>query len=322
MPSADKTYLAADVGASKTLVALVRPCAGGWSWAGEVRRFATPRDPDQLAKQVCEVIAAPDGSRAMIAGAGVAIPGPLDAERGIVTHLGNLAWRQIPLAQMLAEMTGAPVRIDDDARLGAVGEYVAGAGRGCRSLAYVTISTGIGCGLVLNGAAWPGSHGLAGEFGHIVVNPAGPRCGCGKRGCIEAFAGGLALARAARRGWPKSRLPDGTKAPRSSEELFAMAHSGDPGAAALVAAGRDALSFGLAAIVAIADPEVIVVGGSIALSQPRWLNSTVADARRRCIRQAGEAVRVVPAALAERSALAGAAELAIRHGLYADANRV
>jgi len=307
-----ETLLAADVGASKTLVALVGPQPGGWAWLTLPQRFATPRDPAVAAALISQVARNLAGDQRTVAAAAVAIPGPLDRDRGIVTLLANLGWHDVPFAAMLAGQLGVPVVLDDDARLGALGEWSVGAGRGARSLGYVTVSSGIGCGLVLDGEPWAGGHGVAGEFGHLVLDTSGPRCGCGHRGCVEAYAGGLALARAARRAWPRARLGDGTPAPRSAAEVFRLARRGDAAAARIVGEATGALALGLAAIGAVFDPELIVVGGSVALGQRRWIRSVAAASRRRCIAQTGASMRVVTAALADHSALAGAAELAAR----------
>jgi glucokinase len=303
---------AVDVGASKTLVALVQREREGWTWISRTRRFSTPSHPEKLVARIGATVRELAGPQHIVTGAGIAIPGPLDSQRGIVTHLANLGWRDIPFACMLSAEIGAAVVLDDDARLGALGEWAAGAGRGCDSLAFVTVSSGVGCGLVLAGAAWQGSHGLAGEFGHLVVDPHGPRCSCGNRGCIEAYAGGLALIRATEHAWPHGHLDDGSVAPRTPAELFRLVRRSDPVAAGIVDKAADALAVGIAAIVAVADPELIVVGGSVALGQRNWLRSVTKRARARCVSQAGAAMRVVPAGLGGHAALAGAAELAVR----------
>jgi glucokinase len=315
-----ETLAAADVGASKTLVALVgsRPPGlagsrpGRWSWLTPPQRFATPRDPGDVARLITRAVRDLAGEQAWPAAAAVAIPGPVDSRQGIVAHLPNLGWHDVPFAAILSGQLGVPVLLDDDARLGGLGEWAAGAGAGTRSLGYVTVSTGIGCGLVVDGEPWAGGHGLAGEFGHIVVDPGGPRCGCGHRGCVEAYAGGLAMSRAARRAWPRARLGDGTPAPRSAGEIFRLARRGDEAAAAIVGDATGALALGLAMIAAVFDPELIVVGGSVALGQRRWIRSVAAASRRRCIAQTGASMRVVSAALAGQSALAGAAEAVVR----------
>ncbi|HUY25082.1 MAG TPA: ROK family protein [Candidatus Saccharimonadales bacterium] len=304
--------LAVDVGGSKTLVALVDPQPGGWTWLGAPLHFATPRDPTavvELVGQAAEQRAREAGRS--IRGAGVAIPGPLDPDGGVVTHLPNLGWHGVPLAGMLTTRLNVPVALNDDARMGALGEWAVGAGRGTNILVFVTVSTGIGSGLVIDGHPYAGAHGFAGEFGHIVVDPKGPRCGCGNRGCIEAYAGGLALSRAACRAWPRRRLEDGSPAPRTASEVFRLARQRHPVAALLVNQATDALALGIGAIAAVIDPGLIVIGGSVAMGERRWLASVVARARRRCIADVGREISVVPPALGVLSSLAGAAQLAI-----------
>jgi glucokinase len=312
-----EALVAADVGASKTLVALAMVEPTGWAWLGSARRFTTPGNPHDLVAMITQAARDMAEDQSTFIGAAVAIPGPVDRDRGILVHLANLGWRDVPFATMLSDSLGAPVSLDDDARLGAVGEWASAAGQGCRSLAFVTVSSGIGCGLILDGNPWPGSHGLAGEFGHIVVDDRGPRCGCGNRGCIEAYAGGFALARAARRSWPNVRLADGSRSPRTPAELFRMARRGDHVAARIVDNAANALAIGLAAIAAVADPDLIVVGGSVALGQRRWLRTVAARSRARCLSQTGKAMRVMAAGLDHRSALAGAAELAAKRARLA-----
>ncbi|OGN82005.1 MAG: hypothetical protein A2X23_12010 [Chloroflexi bacterium GWC2_73_18] len=220
------------------------------------------------------------------------------------------AWRGTRITALLAERLAVPVALDDDARLGALGEALLGAGRGADPLVYVTVSSGIGSGIVSGGRMLRGAHGLAGEVGHLVVDPDGPRCACGRRGDVESYAGGAALARRARRAWPSGRLADGSAAPRDAAGIFRAARAGDPLARGIVAEAAEALGRGLAALATAIDPERIVVGGSLALSQGALVRRAVAIARRRCLAETGRRLVVVQSALGETSVLAGAALLA------------
>ena len=129
------------------------------------------------------------------AAVGVSFGGPVDAPNGIVRLSHHVpGWEDFPLRERLQAHFGVPVNIENDANVAAFGEYRFGAGQGCSSLLYVTVSTGVGGGWVLDGRIWHGADGIAGEIGHTVADPAGPECLCGKRGCVERFASGPYLA--------------------------------------------------------------------------------------------------------------------------------
>ena len=213
---------------------------------------------------------------------------------------------------MLGERLRAPVSLEDDANTAALGEWRFGAGSGADPMGYLTVSSGIGGGVVAGGGIIRGVTGNAGEVGHIVIDPSGPRCACGRRGDVESYAGGAALARRARQVWPRRTLSDGRAAPRAAADIFRAARGGDDDARRLVADAADALAAALAALAAVVEPAVIVVGGSIGLGQRRFIGRAATLARRRVLRENGASLRVVPAALGQESVLAGAADLALR----------
>ncbi|MCH7488467.1 MAG: ROK family protein, partial [Chloroflexi bacterium] len=131
-----------------------------------------------------------------IAGAGISTPGPCDPARGVVVDAPNLpGWRNVELARIVSEQLGAPAVLEHDAAAACYGEYRYGAGRGSRHIVYATLGTGIGGGIIIDGRIYHGASGAAGEIGHIIVDPEGPACNCGGRGCVEAFASGVAIAR-------------------------------------------------------------------------------------------------------------------------------
>jgi glucokinase len=302
---------AVDVGATKTLVAALQTTVDRWPADVLVRRFPTPVDVDELVARIAAALAELADGRSLKR-IGVGAPGPLDPITGIILHSPNQAWRDVPLGPMLAAEAGAPVALDDDANLGALGEAVLGAGAGASSIAYVTIGTGIGAGIVINGRIMRGGHGNAGEVGHLVVDPIGPRCGCGGRGHVESFAGGAGLARRARAQWPSGLLRGDTliAAPTDADGVFRAARRGEPDARGLADDAADALAIALAAVVATLDPDRIVVGGSLGLRQRSFVRAAVLRARRRVIAEAARSLHVVPARLGSMSVLAGAAVLA------------
>ncbi len=162
----------------------------------QVKKIPTPQDADKLQSELTALIASLCPSGETIAAVGVAAPGPLDPYQGIIYTTPNIpALRDFPLASLLSRALNAPVQLDNDANLAALGEWHQGAGRGHSNLLYLTISTGIGGGVICGGRLLHGARGLGGELGHVTVLPGGPLCGCGQRGHLEAVASGPAIAR-------------------------------------------------------------------------------------------------------------------------------
>lgn len=208
--------------------------------------------------------------RGRLAGVGIASPGPVDSARGIVPDAPQLpGWRDVPLARLLGEGLGLPTRLENDATAAALGEHRFGAGRGSRYMLYLTVSTGIGGGIIIDGELYGGKSGAAGELGHVVVDMNGPPCGCGGRGCLEALASGTAIAKKG------EQLADSGESPilaglrrdegRVTAEM--MQRAAEMGDAASREAYREAGQYfgvALASYVNIFDPEVIVIGGGVA----------------------------------------------------------
>lgn len=312
---AARLVAAVDIGATKTLVTVrsVTELADGWT-AGPIARIETERDAatlsDWIAEQVHELARERGGP---VVAVGVAAPGPLDARTGVITRSSNLDWSDLPLASMLRDRLDAPVHLEDDANVAALGEWCFGAGRGRDPVAYLTVSSGIGGAIVVGGDIVRGSSGNAGEVGHLRVSNGGPRCACGRRGDVEAYAGGAAIARRARTVWPRASDDVGHDSPRTPEAVFRAARAGDPDAAEIVEDAAEALAVAMAALTASLDPEVIVVGGSIGLSQPRLVRRATTLARKSVLAELGRSMQVLPAELGTESVVAGAAYLASRH---------
>ena len=311
----ERLVVAVDIGASKTLLTVraVDELSDGWTLSGPVARTPSDLAPNELVDWLAtEVERIRQDRHGRVAAVGVAAPGPLDARRGVITRSSNLGWDQVPIGAMLGERLDAPVSLEDDASAAALGEWRFGAGKGADPMGYLTVSSGVGGGIVVGGDIVRGASGNAGEVGHIVIDPSGPRCACGHRGDVESYAGGAALARRARRVWPRRTTADGHPAPREAADVFRAARSGDPAAARLVDEATDALATALAAMAAVVEPELIVVGGSIGLAQRRVVRQASVLARRRVLRENAATLRIVTAALGQQSVLAGSADLALR----------
>lgn len=182
----------------------------------------------------------------------VGSPGPIDLRRGVLVNPPNLhGWRNVALERLLAEATGAHVHLANDADLAAVGEFHHGAGRGSRNMVYVTWSTGIGSGLIIEGRLYRGAHGTAGEFGHTIIDPDGPLCTCGQRGCLEQLAAGHGIA---------------SQTGHAALEIFAAAGRGEAQAKMVVTRAAVYMGLGLINLTNLVDPDVIVIGGGIVQS--------------------------------------------------------
>jgi glucokinase len=305
--------LVLDVGGTKTIVAAVGGLpSGGFRPLRPPVRFATPRDPAAFVQAVARAAgeALPPGARPVAVGIGA--PGPLDPLTGVIEHSTNLGWYDLPLARMVSERFGGiPTRLNDDGDTGALGEARAGAGRGADPFVFLTLGTGLGSGIVVDGQIVTGAHGAAGEVGHLAVGDRnGPRCACGRRNCVETWCGGVGLARRARETWPARRLADGTVAPRDAAAIFALARRGDPDAVRLVLTARHALAIAVAAMLATLDPAAISVGGSIGTEQPSFVRAAVREGARLVHSATSRRVQVRRPELGDASVLAGAAFLA------------
>lgn len=279
---------------------------GTWSRAasytsgrlGAVRRVPTSSDDGglfgaELAALLETVLAGQPEAR----GVAVSVTGPVDPATGTLYSPPNTGpgLAGFPLGTWLTEQTGLPVRIDRDTNCALLGEAAAGAARGRRNVVFATLSTGVGGAVLLDGRLLRGRDGVGGELGHLMIDPEGPACGCGRRGCLEAVASGPAIARAGGH--------------RSGEETSAAAASGDPGAIEALAYASRALSAACVDWANAFNPELIVIGGSVARAHPEWLDDATVAVRRWALRPASQSCPVVPAELGDDAGLLGAAQL-------------
>lgn len=247
-------------------------------------------------------------------GLGVSSPGPLDTDTGTVLNIPTLpGWDGLPLRDLLAERTGLPVVLENDGIAAAHGEWRHGAGQGLRHLVYVTVSTGVGGGVVVDGRLLRGRRGLAGHVGHLPLDPGGPACSCGAPGCLEALASGNALGRAARARaarHPESRLA--ALAPLdqlTARHVVEAARQGDPVALQLLADEARHLGLGFTGLIHLFSPEAVIMGGGVSEAFDLLEAGIHATVRARAM-AAFRDVPVVRAALGGNSGLIGAAALA------------
>jgi glucokinase len=288
--------LALDVGGTKLAAALVDDDGALLRTA----RCPTPAEPWPACLALLEQVAEDTD----VAGVGAGCGGPMAWPQGVVSPLNMPSWRRFPLRGRLVERwPGRPVRVHNDAVCAAVGEHWRGAGQGAQDLLGVVVSTGVGAGVLLGGRVLDGSTGSAGHVGHVVVEPEGPGCGCGGRGCLEAVARGPAVVDWAReRGCPAE---DG-------RELAALAAAGDDVArSALARAGR-ALGTAFAGAAALLDLRLVVVGGGLSQAGPALWEPLHEAVRTHARLPFTEDLRVVPAALGQEAGLVGAAAMVLR----------
>jgi glucokinase len=306
--------LALDIGGTKLAAGVIDSGGRVLTWA----RTPTPAGMDAellwrtLEALFTEVLGRAGLEAAELAGAGCGCGGPMEWPAGVVSPLNMPGWRAFPLRERLAERLPVPVRVHNDAICVAAGEHWRGAGRGRHNMLGMTVSTGVGGGLVLDGRLVNGSSGNAGHIGHIVVDPEdGPPCGCGGRGCVEAIARGPALvAWAQGQGWHPGQ-PDAT-----AKELADEAAQGHPvGLAALRRAGR-ALGIGIASAANLCDLEVVAVGGGLSQAGPLLFDPLQQALREHARLDFARRVQVVPAALGQSAGLVGAAALVLAADRY------
>ena len=248
-----------------------------------------------------------------VAGVGIGAAGLTDWRTGVVVLASNLGWRNVPLKERLEqELDGLRVEVDKDTNAAALAEARLGAGREFRHFLYVTAGTGIGGGLILDGALYRGATGGAGDIGHVVVDPGGPLCGCGDHGCVEVFSSGAGMVNRAR-----EMLVDGAQAASSAmtleelttETIFEAAKEGDAVATQVVTTAGGALGLVLADYVNINNPEAIVLGGGVVRAGRVYTDPVERELRRRALSALVEVVRLVPPALGDDVGVAGAALL-------------
>ena len=256
-----KGWLAADIGGSKL-------AAAAFDGRRLLHRAQIATRPEAGVADVVERLArlleaAAAESHLAIQGLGIACPGPLNVKTGIVEQAPLLGWQDVPITRLLSERLRIPALLENDANAAALGEHRFGAGMGCGSLAYITISTGVGCGLVLDGRIWRGKHDSAGELGHIVVEPGGLPCNCGRRGCLEMYASGTAIGQAAKQvAKARGEHPEGMNAKIASD----LAEAGDAAYRAIYEQAGNVLGRGIAILQQLLDVDRILIGGSVSAS--------------------------------------------------------
>lgn len=291
-PSVSPAILAVDIGGTKIAAAQVQR---GHLLSQRATATPQPAEPEPVLRAVSELISpwVKAASVLGVAAAGMVRDGCVTAiSRNILRD-----WTDVPLAERLEAETGLPTMVVNDGQAAAWGEFRYGAGMDTENLAYITVSTGVGGGLIARGNLLTGASGLAGHLGHITVDSGGPWCSCGRKGCVEQMASGSAIAKAA------STL---FGMPYTAEQVFAAAREQEPWALGIIQQSVDYLADAIATLHMVVDPGLIIIGGGVGLA------SGYVDLLRESLRRqpAASSAKVLPAALGAAAGQVGVADLA------------
>lgn len=243
---------------------------------------------------------------------GIGSPGPLDAEKGIIVTTPNLPFKNFNIVNPMTERFNVPVYLDNDANVAAIGEYLLGAGKGTKNMVYVTVSTGIGGGAIVNGKIYRGNTSNALEVGHMTIVPDGPRCNCGNLGCAEAVASGTAIAKRAKEA-VESKAETSLKDYENvtSYEVFVEAAKGDKVAKSILDSCLNYLGITVANIITSFDPEMVIIGGGVSQGGDVVFDKVREVVNTRNFKTMADSCKVLPAGLGTNAGVVGAVALAI-----------
>ncbi|NLG70196.1 MAG: ROK family transcriptional regulator [Firmicutes bacterium] len=299
--------IGADLGVDYFLVVALN-LQGQPVWKKRVRRIPGP-DPKgqvaQLADLVDEAIAAVSSAPLGLLGIGVGVHGPVEHPRGRLRFAPNLGWADVPVGEWLAERFPVPIVVDNEANAGAVAELWCGAGQEVSSLFYLSVGVGLGAGIVIDGEIYRGTGGTAGEFGHTTIDPAGPPCNCGNRGCLEVFVSERALM-----GYLQRSGSD--PAATGPEEVFQAADAGDANAIAALARLGEYLGIGIANAINTFNPEMVVIGGPVSRAGHHVLNAARRVVEQRARSSPRARARILISSLGEEACAVGAGVLILQ----------
>ncbi len=311
---AEKPVLAIDLGGTKIITAIISSKV----IAKEYRLTLAEEGPQSVIKRVLSMIDRLLSLRnldpSQLDSISIAAAGAIDIEKGMVTLSPNLpGWRDIPLRDMVGEKYGVNTFLINDASAAALGEHHFGAGKGVSNLIVLTVGTGIGGGIIINGKLYLGPSGSAGEIGHMTIDVNGPKCSCGNIGCLERLVSGTAVAEEAIR-----RLSQGEKSSLTeivggkiksitAEKVSLAAQNGDSLALEVISKAATYLGIGLVNLVNIFNPEMIIIGGGLAKMGDLLLEPARRVVGERAFQLSARLVRIVPAQLGDDAAVLGAA---------------
>ena len=311
-------YIGIDLGGTKILTAVADD-------NGEIIarvKLATETELGQerikknIFKSIYKVLEKTDIKIEKIKSIGIGSPGPLNVEKGIIYESANLPIKNMEIVELIEEETGVNTYLQNDANTAALGEKVFGAGKEADDLLYITISTGVGGGIIINGKIYYGHTGNAGEIGHMTVDPTGPQCGCGNYGCLESFSSGTAIKNMAKNAVENDEstlIKKLAKDQKLSAKLVAKAAAkGDQKALDIFAKAGYYLGIGIANLVNIFNPEMIILGGGVLKAKEYFLDRAKEEFKKRALKAPADIVKIKEAVLEDEIGVKGAIALAMQ----------
>ncbi|MDR0788215.1 MAG: ROK family protein [Gemmatimonadota bacterium] len=309
-----------DLGGTNIVVGLL-PMEGGEVLGLRMRptdshrgaKFVVDRIIEMVEQSIAEVLSMHGGRRDDIAGIGIGSPGPLDRKAGVVINTPNLGWRNFPLRDLVANAVNLPATLDNDANCATYGEWWLGAAKGVDTVVGLTLGTGIGGGIVLDGRIYHGVSDVAGEIGHMTIDSTGRRCKCGNYGCLEAYASGPAIALRAVEGIEAgvetvlSDMVGGRLEDITAATVYEGVVAGDEYATEVMKDTAKFLGAGVANIINVLNPEMVVISGGVTRAGDYLFAPLRAEVRRRSFRAAEERCAIVPGELPGTAGVVGAA---------------
>lgn len=277
----------------------------------------------QANQHLLQLLSSQGLTTADLSAVGVGVPGPVITDAGMVVAPPIMpGWDHYPILAALEEMWGCPVTLNNDAELGALGEWAYGAGRGEKNIAYIKVGSGIGAGLILNKQIYGGTTGAAGEIGHLTIDENGPLCNCGNHGCLEAFAGGDAIAKQG-----QSLVKSGKRTLLSSiptekitaQDVAEAARRGDLPAQEILRRSGTFIGIAIAGLINLFNPSIVIIGGGVAQVGDVITVPIRQAVRERAMRASEQSVRIITGMLGRRSLLIGATIQAINIAIHAAA---
>jgi glucokinase len=314
-----RLILGVDVGGTNVVVGTVAE-DGSALYGLQKERTRTTDGPEAVVQQIAMMVersleatgTALARDDLNVVGVGIGSPGPLDTKRGVVLTTPNLGWTNFPLRDRVSEAVDLPATLDNDANCAIFGEWWRGAARGGRVVVGLTVGTGIGGGIVLDGRIFHGASDIAGEFGHMSIDSTGRRCKCGNYGCLEAYASGSAIADRAVEGievGAETRLPEyvnGELDTITAQVVYDAAHDGDEYALEVIEDTARFLGTGVANLINIFNPEIAVICGGVTAAGERLFGPLRKEVALRAFKPAVDVCRIVPGDLPGTAGVYGA----------------
>lgn len=315
-----KSLIGVDLGGTNIRVAAI-------SLQGEVlNRRKVPTDPQngkdlvirRLVTMLQETLGRETAEGRKPLALGIGVPGVIFIRKGIVVSSPNLPdWVKVPLKQIIRKEIPLPVVVENDANAAAYGEKWVGAGRGANSMICITLGTGVGGGIILDGSIWHGEDGMAAEVGHTTVNPEGPQCKCGNTGCVEVYASASGIVREVQRRLTREdsilkKSFQGREDIFTAKDVFRAAKAGDPVCLRVIQQMGHYLGIGIANLVNIFNPELIVLSGGVTAAWKDFMPRVKEEVRVRAFEVPRERARIVRAKLGDHAGIIGAAGVALQ----------